>query len=254
MTAYRDGDEAARQRIATLEAKVDELQSKLVARVASLVAREAEIAELRGTLDRLNVDPTQRKSRGSRSRVIVMGVVAGLGVAVAVFVFWLLKPNVVSVDDNLDRPKAPPKQTSTADITATDQGHTAEAPAPPPTHSAPPTSPSQSCDCAPNDLMCNMRCTANTRQNKPEFSRDAARKVLRQATTDVQRCKIPNGPLGRGRVSVVFEPSGTVSSVAVGPPYVHTTVEACIAKTFGQISIPAFRGGSVTVSKSFMIQ
>jgi len=75
---YRDDAHAARLRIETLEAKLAEQD-------AGRVAREAEIAELRASLERLGEDGGERKKkRRGRWPVLAVGGMAVLGAAAGV--------------------------------------------------------------------------------------------------------------------------------------------------------------------------
>jgi hypothetical protein len=53
-------------------------------------------------------------------------------------------------------------------------------------------------------------------------------------------------------ISVSFAPTGKVTNAVVqGAPYAGTPAGGCIARTFRNASIPAFRGSVVTVHKAF---
>ncbi len=87
------------------------------------------------------------------------------------------------------------------------------------------------------------------------FSRSAAVAALNAAAGAASGCKKPDGPTGRGRVSVTFAPSGKVSSAVVeGPPFAGTSVGGCVAAAFRRATVPPFTGSPVTVHKSFTIQ
>jgi hypothetical protein len=86
------------------------------------------------------------------------------------------------------------------------------------------------------------------------FSRSAAISALGSAAGAVGGCKKPDGPTGRGRVSVTFAPSGRVTTAVVsGGPFAGTSVGGCVAATFRRVSVPPFVGSPVTVHKSFSI-
>jgi predicted Zn finger-like uncharacterized protein len=87
------------------------------------------------------------------------------------------------------------------------------------------------------------------------FSRSAAVSALNAAAGAASGCKKPDGPTGRGRVSVTFAPSGKVSSAVVeGPPFAGTSVGGCVAAAFRRATVPPFTGSPVTVHKSFTIE
>ena len=86
------------------------------------------------------------------------------------------------------------------------------------------------------------------------FSRSAAISALGSAAGAASGCKKPDGPTGRGRVSVTFAPSGRVTTAVVsGGPFAGTSVGGCVAGVFRRASVPPFVGSPVTVHKSFSI-
>ncbi|WP_437854342.1 zinc-ribbon domain-containing protein [Sorangium sp. So ce363] len=87
-----------------------------------------------------------------------------------------------------------------------------------------------------------------------EFNRGAASSALGAAAGSAKSCKKAGGPTGTGRVKVTFAPSGSVTSAEVqGAPFAGTSVGGCVARLFRGARVPAFGGGSVSVSKSFTI-
>ncbi|WP_437712768.1 zinc-ribbon domain-containing protein [Sorangium sp. So ce448] len=87
-----------------------------------------------------------------------------------------------------------------------------------------------------------------------EFNRGAASSALGAAAGSAKSCKKAGGPTGTGRVKVTFAPSGSVTSAEVqGAPFAGTSVGGCVARLFRSARVPAFGGGSVSVSKSFTI-
>lgn len=64
----------------------------------------------------------------------------------------------------------------------------------------------------------------------------------------------PSAPKGSGRVALVIEPSGTVSSVALDARFVGTSVGACVDKAFRKITVQPFNDKPVTVLWSFTVQ
>lgn len=64
----------------------------------------------------------------------------------------------------------------------------------------------------------------------------------------------PNAPKGSGKVALVLEPSGLVSSVALDARFVGTTVGACVDRAFRRVVVQPFEGKPVTVLWSFTVQ
>jgi hypothetical protein len=64
----------------------------------------------------------------------------------------------------------------------------------------------------------------------------------------------PNAPKGSGKVALVLEPSGLVSSVALDARFVGTSVGACVDRSFRRIVVQPFEGKPVTVLWSFAVQ
>jgi hypothetical protein len=86
------------------------------------------------------------------------------------------------------------------------------------------------------------------------FDQGAARAALSAAAATAAGCKQPDDPSGGARVSVVFSTSGRVSSAQVtGGPFQGTKTGACIAGAFRGVSVPAFEGDPVSVTKSVTI-
>jgi protein involved in temperature-dependent protein secretion len=120
--------------------------------------------------------------------------------------------------------------------------------------SAPPCDPGSDCPekaAAPSDPA----SAPPPAQPGGEFDRGAATKVLGQASNAAKQCKQPGGPTGSGRVKVVFQQSGSVSTAEVGPPFTGTPTGDCIARAFLNIRIPPFTDSApVSVSKTVSIQ
>lgn len=86
------------------------------------------------------------------------------------------------------------------------------------------------------------------------FNVSAARSALGSAAANAASCKKSGGPTGSGKVQVTFATSGRVTSAnVVSGPFGGTAVGGCVASTFRRAKVPAFSGGSQTVSKSFKI-
>lgn len=89
----------------------------------------------------------------------------------------------------------------------------------------------------------------------PEFNKSAATAALNGAAGSASGCRAPSDPTGVARVSVTFAPSGRATRAAVnGAPYSGTATGSCVAAAFRGLSVPAFTGDPVTVSKSVSIR
>lgn len=89
----------------------------------------------------------------------------------------------------------------------------------------------------------------------PEFNKAAANAALNGAAGSASGCKAPGDPSGVARVSVTFAPSGRATrSVVNGAPFGGTTTGSCVAAAFRSLSVPAFTGDPVTVTKSVSIR
>ncbi len=84
------------------------------------------------------------------------------------------------------------------------------------------------------------------------FDREAAANALK--SVELVKCKVSGGPRGEGHVTVTFGTDGAVGTVAVDKgPFVRSPVERCIVAQYKRAKVPAFRGGPVTVGKTFRI-
>lgn len=88
----------------------------------------------------------------------------------------------------------------------------------------------------------------------PPFDEAAAGVVLGQTASLAKNCKDPQGPLGKGRAEVLYEPTGKATSVLVSKPFHDTTVGRCVVDLFLTTSVPAFGGDPVIVTKIFDVQ
>jgi hypothetical protein len=87
----------------------------------------------------------------------------------------------------------------------------------------------------------------------PPFDRGAAALALGAAQT--QPCHVPGGPTGPGHVTIVWDPSGRVSSATIDQgPLVGTVIGACLEHVYGTATVPPFAGAPVRVAKSFVLQ
>lgn len=88
-----------------------------------------------------------------------------------------------------------------------------------------------------------------------EFNKSAASAALNGAAGAAAGCKAPGDPNGVARVSVTFAPSGRATRAVVnGGPFAGTATGSCVAAAFRSLSVPAFSGDPVTVSKSVSIR
>ena len=86
------------------------------------------------------------------------------------------------------------------------------------------------------------------------FDKNAAVAALGAAAASAGSCKKPDGPVGAGKVSVTFAPSGRATATNVAGELAGTEVGGCVARLFRSAKVPPFSGEPVTVSKSFSIQ
>lgn len=86
----------------------------------------------------------------------------------------------------------------------------------------------------------------------PSFDKSAAAAAL--GSVDVKQCSLPGGLHGPGHVTVTFDLSGSVSASVVDQgPFPGTTVGACVARLYRNVSVPPFSGAPVRVGKSFIV-
>jgi hypothetical protein len=86
------------------------------------------------------------------------------------------------------------------------------------------------------------------------FDKTAAKAALAAGAAQAAACKQPDDPEGGARVLVTFAPSGRVQSAqVVGSPFQGTRTGACIARAFKGLTVPAFDGEPVVVTKDVSI-
>ena len=86
------------------------------------------------------------------------------------------------------------------------------------------------------------------------FNAGAADSALATAAARASSCRQDGDPTGVARVVVTFAPSGRVTSATIsGPPFAGTQTGSCIAKTMRGMSVPAFTGDRMTISKTVVI-
>lgn len=88
----------------------------------------------------------------------------------------------------------------------------------------------------------------------PPFDTPAAGAVLERAAEQASRCQEPSGPTGRGRVKVLYDPSGKAVRSLVSEPFNDTSVGRCLVDLFSQTRVPRFGGEPVVVSKTFTVR
>ncbi|MBM4357304.1 MAG: DUF4339 domain-containing protein [Deltaproteobacteria bacterium] len=86
-----------------------------------------------------------------------------------------------------------------------------------------------------------------------EFNVEAARSALASAAGAAGGCGKPGGPKGRGKATVWFSPSGSVSSVSTDA-FSGTPVGNCVMSAFRSARVPPFSGSVQSVSKSFTVK
>jgi hypothetical protein len=86
------------------------------------------------------------------------------------------------------------------------------------------------------------------------FDPSAADAALDTAAQQASSCRQAGDPTGVAKVVVTFAPSGRVTSAMIsGPPFAGTQTGSCIAKTMRGMSLPAFEGEHMTISKTVVI-
>jgi hypothetical protein len=87
-----------------------------------------------------------------------------------------------------------------------------------------------------------------------QFDLASAKTALTTAANNASSCREATGPMGSGKVSITFAPSGRPTSVAVTGDLAGTSVGSCVARLFRQVRVPAFSGDPVSVSKAFSVK
>lgn len=85
------------------------------------------------------------------------------------------------------------------------------------------------------------------------FDRALAARLLSAGADRARACARPSGPSGPGRVRLTFSPDGSITSADVEAPFKDTEVGRCVAHELARVSLPAFAGSPVTVTKRFDI-
>jgi hypothetical protein len=85
------------------------------------------------------------------------------------------------------------------------------------------------------------------------FDRALAAKLLGASAERARSCGRPDGPRGTARARITFAPDGAVAGVELASPFDDTEVGRCLAAEITRVSLPAFDGEPVRVTKSFEI-
>jgi hypothetical protein len=93
--------------------------------------------------------------------------------------------------------------------------------------------------------------TTTTTTTAGELDRGALTKALKAA--DLASCKAKAGPTGSGRATLTFAPNGTVTKVAVAPPYEGTEKGTCVQMAYGTVRVPPFSGSPTNVTTAFTL-
>jgi hypothetical protein len=88
----------------------------------------------------------------------------------------------------------------------------------------------------------------------PPFDTERVGVVLEEAARTAQRCKLPDGPTGYGRVHVKFVNTGRAQAAQVSEPFAGTEVGECLVALFAGARMPPFSGKAVIVAKNFSIE
>jgi len=85
------------------------------------------------------------------------------------------------------------------------------------------------------------------------FDKAKARARLETANGVLVACKQPGGATGPGYANVTFGSDGSVTSVAVEPPYGGTKEGDCVASQFRRVKVNSFEGAPQNIRHSFSI-
>jgi hypothetical protein len=88
----------------------------------------------------------------------------------------------------------------------------------------------------------------------PPFNEASAGVVLGKAAAQSSQCARDGGPTGKGRVKVLYRPTGKASQVMVSEPFEGTPVGQCLVDHFLKTEVPAFGGQPVVVRKTFELR
>ena len=88
----------------------------------------------------------------------------------------------------------------------------------------------------------------------PEVAGGARPAALYRAKVRAAGCGHELGPRGQGKVALVLDPSGTVSSVVMDTQFAGSEVGRCVDEAFRRVSVPKFSGKDFTVVWSFVVR
>ena len=80
-----------------------------------------------------------------------------------------------------------------------------------------------------------------------------ARTTLDHANGVLVVCKTPDGPNGKGSASVVFAPSGQVTSVGLTVPFEGTKTGACVRGQLLRVKTSPFVGAPQSMAYVFTV-
>lgn len=221
MATYRDGDPSLR---------IDTLEAKLAERDASLVARDAELAELRAAMARSSEDP-----RVAPARRLFSGLAMGATLTAAALGFAYV---------GLRLETARVRAVAAAQLTKL---------------SAERVNLEARFEVANEKLLA---CAQQADRPPPaaDFgdasTRAAIDWALDEAARNAATCALYDGPKGRGRVKIIFNAlDGKVESAAIdGAPFAGSVEEPCILTQFLLVRVGAFKAPRVTLTRMFTIQ
>ncbi len=219
-----------------------------------------------------------QRSSGRNRGLILLALGAGALVIVgAVGVAVLFMHGKESETAGKEKPGVEPASTESAMAAAPPASDTPSASAAVPAASTePPPGSSAKAGAPPSDNKGDTKAAANAPAPKPTppnaqapgtktpaapapvveaaFNIGEAKSRLASAAAAAESCKKPGGPIGTGRVVVLFAPSGVAQSATItGPPFEGTPTGACVAGRFRAVRVPAFSGSPFSVAKSFSI-
>lgn len=88
----------------------------------------------------------------------------------------------------------------------------------------------------------------------PPFDTAQAGVLLEEAAATAQRCKLPDGPVGPGRVHIRYGNDGRARSARLSEPFADTEVGECVSAVFTKTRVAPFSGKEVIVAKTFVIE
>jgi hypothetical protein len=92
-------------------------------------------------------------------------------------------------------------------------------------------------------------------RTRPPFNRTETKRALNEAAEHAASCGQPAGPRGEGQVECLFAPNGSVRSVRfLAGAFEGTDAGRCVESWFLKVTVPAYRGGTVFVTKKFEVR